>query len=126
VFKIIRKSRITVLFTTTLGADRAIATPAQGENELASEYFIPDSLRTKWYDLGIKKLDLPIVSPYVTVDSSDSALSLDWDFGLGKTNINTGAFKDLGVLPPPAGARVLDFQRDAEWPSTAVSRQVNS
>jgi len=115
------KFRTTVLTATALVASLAIATPAQGENELPSDYFTPDTLRTAWYDLGVQKLTLPIGSPYVTADGTHFALSLDWDFELGKTDINTGAFQALGELPLPAGARVLDFQRFAEWPNTARS-----
>jgi len=115
------KFRTTVLTATALVASLAIAAPAQGENELPSDYVIPESLRTAWYDLGTQKLNLPIGSPYVTVNGSDSVLSLDWDFEVGMTNINDGAFTNLGTLALPNGARVLDFQRFSEWPSTAKS-----
>ncbi len=91
--------------------------PAQA----VTDYTIPDSITTHFYEVGVTKVPVASGSPYLTIVGSDEVLSLNWNTDVSLTNLAAGTSRSLGNLSIPTGSRVVDFQHFAEWPATSTT-----
>lgn len=96
-----------VLLLATLGSS-----PAQAAGEEPIESLMPATLRSHFYTLGLDRIPMPSGSPYLTAIGPTTVLTIDWDVELARVDIATRESASLGVLPLPAGSRVLDFISD--------------
>jgi hypothetical protein len=94
-----------------------VSPPAQA----VTDYTIPDSITTHFYEVGVTKVPVASGSPYLTIVGSDEVLSLNWNTDVSITNLREGTSTSLGNLNIPTGSRVVDFQHFAEWRATSTT-----
>jgi hypothetical protein len=113
--------RMRQLIATTAVLPLLIVGSVNAPAQAVTDYTIPDSITTHFYEIDVAKVSVASGSPYVTLVGSDEVLSLNWNTDVSITNLREGTSTSLGNLNIPTGSRVVDFQHFAEWPATSTS-----
>ena len=109
------------MLAAVVGLSLISAGAAHAVGEKETDYLTPESLNSHFYDIGITKVPTAVGAPYLTTLTPTSVLSLDWDYEVAVTDVFARTSQELGLLPIPAGSRVLDFQYFSEWKASAAA-----